>query len=94
MGRPNRKWFVLLAAVMGSCSTAHAANLSMRFAGGGDEVTLAPGETAVISARTLGSRVEAGRETPNRVRYLRVWSKRDGVWRAVLQMAVPMAPSP
>ena len=59
-----------------------------------DVEVLRPGETAVISARTLGSRVEAGRETPNRVRYLRVWSKRDGVWRAVLQMAVPMAPSP
>jgi len=52
------------------------------------------GETAVLSARTLGSRVEDGRETPNRVRYLRVWARRDGVWRAVLQMAVPLAPSP
>ena len=52
------------------------------------------GETAVVSARTLGSRIEEGRETPNRVRYLRVWAKRDGAWRAVLQMAVPLPPSP
>jgi homoserine O-acetyltransferase len=52
------------------------------------------GETAVVSARTLGSRVEDGHETPNRVRYLRVWSKRNGAWRAVLQMAVPLPPSP
>ncbi|MFI4944762.1 MAG: alpha/beta fold hydrolase [Burkholderiales bacterium] len=52
------------------------------------------GETAVVSARTLGTRVEQGRETPNRVRYLRVWAKRDGAWRAVLQMAVPLPPSP
>jgi homoserine O-acetyltransferase len=52
------------------------------------------GETAVVSARTLGARVEEGRETPNRVRYLRVWAKRDGAWRAVLQMAVPLPPSP
>ena len=52
------------------------------------------GDTAVVSARTLGWRVEEGRETPNRVRYLRVWTKRDGVWRAVLQMAIPLPPSP
>jgi hypothetical protein len=52
------------------------------------------GETAVLSARTLGSRIEEGRETPNRVRYLRVWTRRDGTWRAVLQMAVALPPSP
>ncbi len=52
------------------------------------------GDTAVVSARTLGSRVEEGRETPNRVRYLRLWAKRDGEWRAVRQMAVPLPPSP
>jgi ketosteroid isomerase-like protein len=52
------------------------------------------GETAVVSARTLGTRIEQGRETPNRVRYLRVWAKRDGAWRAVLQMAVPLDTSP
>jgi hypothetical protein len=47
------------------------------------------GETAVVSAWTEGTRIERGRETPNRVRYLRVWHRRDGVWRAVLQMSVP-----
>jgi ketosteroid isomerase-like protein len=52
------------------------------------------GDVAVLSARTLGSRVEEGRETPNRVRYLRVWAKRNGAWRAVLQMAVPLTTSP
>jgi homoserine O-acetyltransferase/O-succinyltransferase len=52
------------------------------------------GETAVVSARTIGTRIEEGRETENRVRYLRVWAKRDGDWRAVLQMAVPLSPSP
>jgi homoserine O-acetyltransferase len=46
------------------------------------------GETAVLSAWTEGTRVEKGRETPNRVRYLRVWHRREGVWRAVLQMSV------
>jgi len=51
-------------------------------------------DTAVVSARTLGNRVEDGRESPNRVRYLRVWAKRDGAWRAVLQMAVPLPQSP
>ena len=52
------------------------------------------GETAIVSARTLGTRVEDGRETENRVRYLRVWAKRERAWRAVLQMAVPLPPSP
>jgi homoserine O-acetyltransferase len=49
------------------------------------------GETAVLSAWTEGTRVEKGRETPNRVRYLRVWHRRDGVWRAVLQMSAAVA---
>jgi homoserine O-acetyltransferase/O-succinyltransferase len=52
------------------------------------------GDTAVVWASTLGTRVEDGREQPNRVRYLRVWSRRDGAWRAVLQMAVPLPASP
>jgi ketosteroid isomerase-like protein len=51
------------------------------------------GETALVWARTLGTRVEEGRETENRVRYLRVWARRDGAWRAVLQMATPLPPS-
>ena len=33
-------------------------------------------------------------DTENRVRYLRVWAKRDGSWRAVLQMALPLPASP
>ena len=52
------------------------------------------GDTAVVWASTLGTRVEDGRELPNRVRYLRVWAKRDGSWRAVLQMALPLPASP
>jgi pimeloyl-ACP methyl ester carboxylesterase/ketosteroid isomerase-like protein len=52
------------------------------------------GETAIVSARTLGTRVEDGRETENRVRYQRVWAKRERAWRAVLQMVVPLPPSP
>ena len=52
------------------------------------------GDTAVVWASTLGTRVEDGRELPNRVRYLRVWTRRDGAWRAVLQMAVPLPSSP
>ena len=52
------------------------------------------GAVAVLTARTSDLRVEEGRETENRVRYLRVWAKRDGVWRAVLQMALPLPPSP
>jgi homoserine O-acetyltransferase len=51
------------------------------------------GETAAVWANTLGTRVEDGRETENRVRYLRVWTRRDGTWRAVLQMAVPLPPA-
>jgi ketosteroid isomerase-like protein len=50
------------------------------------------GDTAVLTATTSGSRVENGRESPNRVRYLRVWVRRDGAWRAVTQMAVPLPP--
>ena len=50
------------------------------------------GDVAVLSARTTGNRIENGQETPNRVRYLRVWARRDGSWRAVVQMAVPLPP--
>src|SRR5215471_850701 len=35
------------------------------------------GDTAMISARTLGDRVEKGQTVPNRVRYMRIWMKRD-----------------
>jgi homoserine O-acetyltransferase len=50
------------------------------------------GDTALLWARTLGSRLEERREQPNRVRYLRIWAHRNGVWRAVLQMAAPLPP--
>ena len=45
------------------------------------------GDTAVVSARTKGFRVEEGRETENRVRYVRVYARRGGQWKAVAQMA-------
>jgi ketosteroid isomerase-like protein len=50
------------------------------------------GDTAMISARTYGDRVEKGKTVPNRVRYMRIWMKRDGTWRAVSQMARPLEP--
>ncbi len=48
------------------------------------------GDTAMLSARTFGDRVEKGKTVPNRVRYLRVWMKRQGRWQAVAQMARPL----
>jgi ketosteroid isomerase-like protein len=48
------------------------------------------GDTAMISARTYGDRVEKGKTVPNRVRYMRIWMKREGTWRAVSQMARPL----
>jgi ketosteroid isomerase-like protein len=48
------------------------------------------GETAVVSAKTKGFRKEGDRDVPNRVRYIRVYSKRDGKWRAVAQMAAAL----
>jgi homoserine O-acetyltransferase len=71
-----------------------AGRLSFRGLDITDVQTRLLGETALVWARTLGARVEDGRETENRVRYLRVWARRDGAWRAVLQMAVPLPPSP
>jgi ketosteroid isomerase-like protein len=49
------------------------------------------GDTAVVTAKTKGFRREGGRDVPNRVRYIRVFAKRDGRWRAVAQMAAPIA---
>jgi ketosteroid isomerase-like protein len=49
------------------------------------------GDTAVLSARTWGFRIEGGTETPNRVRYLRVYARRQGQWKAVSQMSTPVA---
>ena len=48
------------------------------------------GDTATINARTFGDRVEQGKTVPNRVRYMRVWMKREGQWRAIAQMARPL----
>jgi uncharacterized protein (TIGR02246 family) len=49
------------------------------------------GDTGIVSARTFGSRVDsAGKETPNRVRYTRVFARRDGRWQAVAHMAAPL----
>ncbi len=45
------------------------------------------GDTAVVTAKTKGLRKEGDRDVPNRVRYIRVFARRDGRWRAVAQMA-------
>ncbi len=50
------------------------------------------GETAVVSARTEGMRREGDHEVPNRVRYIRVYARRAGRWRAVAQMAAQAPP--
>jgi ketosteroid isomerase-like protein len=52
------------------------------------------GDAAVVSARTKGLRREGDRDVPNRVRYIRVYAKRDGRWRAVTQMAAPAPDEP
>jgi homoserine O-acetyltransferase len=48
------------------------------------------GDTAVVHARTYGRRLDAGQETLNRVRYVRVYARRNGRWQAVAQMAAPL----
>jgi ketosteroid isomerase-like protein len=48
------------------------------------------GDTAVVTAKTKGFRKEGDRDVPNRVRYIRVYAKRDGKWRAVAQLAAPV----
>jgi ketosteroid isomerase-like protein len=48
------------------------------------------GDAAVLSARSSGLRLEGGREVPNNVRYMRVYARRQGKWRAVAQMATPI----
>jgi uncharacterized protein (TIGR02246 family) len=53
------------------------------------------GETAVLSARTSGTRIEeGGKPEPNVVRYFRVYTRRNGAWRAVMQMVTPLPASP
>ncbi len=51
------------------------------------------GDTAVVAARTTGFRLEGGAEKPNNVRYLRVFARRNGQWRAVCQMSQPIPAS-
>ena len=48
------------------------------------------GDTAVVAAKTRGLRREDGKDVPNRVRYVRVYARRGGAWRAVSQMSAPM----
>ena len=48
------------------------------------------GDTAVVTAKTKGLRREGDRDVPNRVRYVRVYAKRNGKWRAVAQMAAAL----
>lgn len=51
------------------------------------------GDTAVLMARTSGFRVEEGSpQVPNIVRYFRVYTRRGGAWRAVMQMVTPLPP--
>jgi len=56
-----------------------------------DVTTRVYGDTAVVVARTEGFRLENGREEPNRVRYIRVYARRGGEWKAVAQLAAPEA---
>jgi ketosteroid isomerase-like protein len=48
------------------------------------------GDTAVVTARTRGKRIESGREIENRVLYVRVWARRGGRWQAVSQLSTPL----
>jgi hypothetical protein len=48
--------------------------------------------TLVSCTRTLGFRIDSGKETANRVRYVRVFARRGGRWQAVMQMAQPLPP--
>jgi ketosteroid isomerase-like protein len=51
------------------------------------------GETAVLVATTSGTRVEeGGQPVPNNVRYFRVFTRRAGVWRAVMQIVTTLPP--
>src|SRR6476659_10295774 len=52
------------------------------------------GDTAVVTAKTKGFRREGDKDVPNRVRYIRVYAKRGGQWRAVAQLAAPVPEEP
>ncbi len=52
------------------------------------------GDTAIFSGNTSGTRIEnGGKPVPNTVRYFRVFVRRQGQWRAVMQIvqALPAA---
>jgi ketosteroid isomerase-like protein len=52
------------------------------------------GDTAILVAKTSGTRVEqGGKPEPNVVRYFRVFTRRGGVWCAVMQMVTPLPAS-
>ena len=46
-----------------------------------------------MSARTKGMRREEGRDVANDNRYVRVYARRGGRWRAVTQMSAPARPA-
>jgi ketosteroid isomerase-like protein len=48
------------------------------------------GDTAIVAARTKGYRREGDRDVPNNVHYIRVYARRDGLWRAVAQKSAPL----
>jgi ketosteroid isomerase-like protein len=47
------------------------------------------GDAALVAARTSGLRREGERDVPNLVRYVRVFSRRDGEWKAVAHVSRP-----
>jgi ketosteroid isomerase-like protein len=52
------------------------------------------GDTAIFSGTTSGTRIEdGGKPVPNHVRYFRVFVRRQGQWRAVMQI-VQALPAP
>lgn len=48
------------------------------------------GDAAIVAARTSGVRREDDRDVPNRVRYVRVFSRRNGEWKAVAHISRPV----
>ena len=59
-----------------------------------DVVARVFGDAAIVTAKTKGFRHEDGKDVPNRVRYIRVFSRRSGRWQAVTQMSAPMENPP
>lgn len=52
------------------------------------------GNTAIVTGRLADSRVEGERIVPTVVRYIRVYARRNGIWRAVTQMSMPLPQQP